>query len=382
MIKRYIIIMAACLAAMMACAQKRLATPLSYVPADSVVTWMGGQGDLRSLALALSPSLREHTLGAPAGRKEFARLLRRWNDGIVPQLSLLGGLGDEDAPQVAPSAAVLDEAAELLRLTADARYADALERGLFNLMAGTVAAPGGVTFDKHVAAQALVDGMGRMLAVGDGGVYVNFYVNSTAHVRQNGVDCVVDVLTAMPSEGRVRVRLSGFPGHPLRLRLHLRLPAWAVGQVAPSPRYVAAGEVPADAPVVYVNGRELLSSEMAAGYVVIDREWNSGDEVMVNFPMQVNRLRRAGSHGAVRGAVALQRGPLVYVLTTGHAGCYLPGGAAFGQTGDYGPHGEVMLGVNLCRDAGVPADAAAPAVPFVAAPYAMGPRPVWVREPR
>lgn len=379
---RYFLIMAACLAAMMVCAQKRLAVPLTYVPADSVVTWVGGVSEPRSTALALDPSLRERPLGEAPGRKAFGRLVRHWDDAVAPRLNLLGGLGPEDAPQVTASAAVLDEAAELLRLTADARYADALERGLFNLMGGTAAAPGDMTLEKHVAAQALVDGMGRMLATAAGSLYVNFYVNSTTHVRLDGYDCVVDILTALPSEGRVRVRLSGFAGHPRHICLCLRLPGWAVGRTAPSEGYAAeeGGEWPQ--PEVRVNGRELLSSEVAAGYFVIDREWNSGDEALIELPMEVQRLRRVEGGREVRGAVALQRGPLVYALSADHAGCYLSGNEIFAPQADYGEQGEVVLSGHLRRDAGTPADSVAPAVSVMAVPYMTAPRTVWIREMR
>jgi DUF1680 family protein len=53
---------------------------------------------------------------------------------------------------------------------------------------------------------------------------------------------------------------------------------------------------------------------MKDGYAVINRDWKAGDQVQVDFPMEV---RRVGAIEQVKdnvNRVALQRGPLVYCI--------------------------------------------------------------------
>lgn len=197
-------------------AQKLLKEPLTYVPADSVVIWGEDISDLRGTALKLDASLTEQPLGEPGNKKDFVRKIKKWQTEYLPQINLAGGLGEENLPQTVATANMTGLAADLLRLTADSRLADVMERSLFNQLLREVALPGEMTMEKHVAAQALINATGKILATDEEGIYINLYLNSTAHVRTKQFDVMLDILTAMPHEGRIKVRLSGFAAMPYR----------------------------------------------------------------------------------------------------------------------------------------------------------------------
>ncbi|MDE6109484.1 MAG: glycoside hydrolase family 127 protein, partial [Muribaculaceae bacterium] len=62
---------------------------------------------------------------------------------------------------------------------------------------------------------------------------------------------------------------------------------------------------------VSVNG-ENVSGELRNGYMVVDRKWKKGDEVMIHFDMPARLVKAHDAVADDRGRVAVERGPLVY----------------------------------------------------------------------
>jgi uncharacterized protein len=98
----------------------------------------------------------------------------------------------------------------------------------------------------------------------------------------------VRVETGYPWTGEVTVRVTETAG---RWRLSLRVPAWA------------------DGAVVRAGGERLA---VAPGYAVLDRHWSPGDQVRLELPVAPRWTRADPRIDAVRGCVAVERGPLVY----------------------------------------------------------------------
>ncbi|HET6215031.1 MAG TPA: glycoside hydrolase family 127 protein, partial [Micromonosporaceae bacterium] len=97
------------------------------------------------------------------------------------------------------------------------------------------------------------------------------------------------VATRYPLDGLVEVTVTGTPDP--QWTLSLRVPGWCRGAT------------------VTVNGEPVT---VTTGYVDICRAWRAGDVVALSMPMP---LRLTVSHpavDAVRGTVAVERGPLVY----------------------------------------------------------------------
>lgn len=258
------------------------------------------------------------------------------------------------------------EAARLLLLTGEARYAEAVERMAFNLLPALAADKDDLP-QRHVAAQTLLDIAGMMYATDGEGVYVNLYANCYARMRVGDLQVSLDQITAMPHDAQVKLRI-GLPRGSHRLKLRLRIPEWAMKRNFPH-----ADDDPAEARrplmAVYVNGRE---EELPAerDYLVIDRRWNNGDEVFFDFPLQPRVVSAVEDGVPQPGRIAVCRGPLLYVPDRRTEGCYFPRTGRIAEAEEPGLWGHTLLEASLYRAEGTPQDAPAPEVPVRLMPYA------------
>lgn len=296
-------------AAIGAAAQKKLKQPLTFIPADSVVIWSGADNDPRGCALAADATLTARPVQADAST--FRPDLKQWKRTIAPNLTLTGfGNTDANASPAVSGSNSLTTAGRLFLLTGSSCFMDAAERALFNDLMHEVNAEGPVTFEKHTAAQALVNGVGMTYATSARALYVNFYSNSTVHVVTDSLNLIVDQITRMPHDGRIKIRLTAFRQNRYRVRLHLRLPSWAQTAPAGKKSHKKKG-VPA-AVKVYVNGHEDLTPHVENGYYVIDRAWNLNDEVLFELPVAPRYADIPNAGAAGTGSAAIVSGPLTY----------------------------------------------------------------------
>jgi len=220
----------------------------------------------------------------------------------------------------------------LLELTGEVKYAEAMERLLWNHVFAAQAIDGD-TFRYHTAPNGQkpegfyhgVDcctGSGhRMISLlptflygKDGeGVFVNQYAGSTADVKlADGRTMRLRQETSFPEESSVRIVIESAPGGSSLIRL--RIPSWCAN------------------PSVQVNG---VASEglKPGGYLALKREWRAGDIVRMDFPMELKWVRsdapwRTINHWLPGGEImheeikgdtppwALTRGPVVYAADT------------------------------------------------------------------
>jgi uncharacterized protein len=99
------------------------------------------------------------------------------------------------------------------------------------------------------------------------------------------------VQTGYPWSGEVVVRVEETGEEPWRLAV--RVPSWA-------------GEA-----VLVDRGRR---RPVRPGYAEVDAAWRPGDEVRLELPMAPRWTRPDPRVDAVRGCVAIERGPVVYCL--------------------------------------------------------------------
>jgi DUF1680 family protein len=100
------------------------------------------------------------------------------------------------------------------------------------------------------------------------------------------------VETDYPWDGRIRVRVDGTPDDAWTLSL--RVPGWAAGATL-----IVVGEERPTTPGTYATVR---------------RQWRAGDVAELLLPMDVRMVAADERVDAVRGCVALERGPLVYAV--------------------------------------------------------------------
>jgi len=122
------------------------------------------------------------------------------------------------------------------------------------------------------------------------GVQVHQYAPARiATTLSDGEPMELEVLTDYPRSGEVRVRILRAPSRPATLTL--RVPGWAHG-------------------ARLVDGSD--TREVAPGLVTLERTFLPGSEVVLDLPMAPRFSEPDPRIDAVRGTVAVERGPLVY----------------------------------------------------------------------
>ncbi|MBQ0081608.1 MAG: glycoside hydrolase family 127 protein [Alistipes sp.] len=99
----------------------------------------------------------------------------------------------------------------------------------------------------------------------------------------------MDEITDYPFGDMVTFRITLLGAKRARLPLTFRIPSWCL------------------APEMFLNG-ENVSLATNKGTITLEREWKSGDEVVLHLPMHISFSRWASN------SVAVERGPLVYAL--------------------------------------------------------------------
>jgi DUF1680 family protein len=141
---------------------------------------------------------------------------------------------------------------------------------------------------------------GYMYTVHGNDVYVNMFVGSTGRLNVNGVSVAIKQDTRYPWEGDINITVS--PEKKTELGLNVRIPGWIEAQ-----RNKTVS--------IKVNGVS-ISVDVEKGYVPIIRPWEEGDVVEISFPMEVRLTQPDPNVVTNEGRVAIERGPLVYCMET------------------------------------------------------------------
>ncbi len=259
----------------------------------------------------------------------WAACQRLWADLTGRHMYLTGGIGstgfnegfthDYDLPnetayaETCAAIGLVMWAHRMLQVECDARYADVMERALYNGVLSGVSLDGRSFFYENPLAaenyqrQPWFDcaccppNLARLLASFGQNIYgqsgsdvaVHLYVQSTVRLTVGGQPVTLRQITNYPWDGQIRIAVE--PGQPVEFGLRLRVPGWSRGAK------------------VSVNGEAIdVGSHFHDGYVRLGRRWEPGDEAAIELPMPVERMYAHPSVRADLGRVALQRGPLVY----------------------------------------------------------------------
>jgi DUF1680 family protein len=271
------------------------------------------------------------------GRADYlSAALRLWENMVQRRMYVIGGLGAVAGHEgfgpdyVLPNNGYLETCAAIgagffhqnMNLAlADARYADELERVLYNAILPGVSIEGSAYFYENpleagpnrarwawhgcpCCPPMFLKIMGALpgfiYAQDADSIYANLFVGSRANLTVNGSKVVLRQTTQYPWSGEVKLAVE--PERKMDFTLNVRLPAWCAE------------------PKLSVNGKTLVRFEKVRGYARIQRSWQHGDVVDISLPMPVQRLKAHPKVEADIGRVALQRGPLVYCLEAGDNG--------------------------------------------------------------
>ena len=270
-------------------------------------------------------------------------LATQWDNTVARRTYLTGGQGshhqdeafgedwvlppDRSYSETCAAVASIMFSWRLLLAQGAPRYADLIERTLFNVVATSPSTEGTAFFYANTlhrrqrgtvpptdvdspradsglrapwfavsccptnVARTLASLAGYMATTDDHGLQLHQYADAEISTELgDGRAVALRVRTGYPDSGVVVVRIARAPGTPWTLSL--RVPDWASGAAVIDPDGV----------------RRPVPSSMAR----ITRVFRAGDEIRLQLPFTPRWLQPDPRIDALRGTVAVQRGPLVY----------------------------------------------------------------------
>jgi len=282
------------------------------------------------------------------GNAEYRTALDKiWQSAVHRKMYLTGGVGvahgegywdDYYLPTAAEEAAYQETCSSvgnviwqyrMLLLHGDGKYADVMERTLYNAMLSGISLKGDRFFYVnplksngaerwawHGCSCCPGNVMQMILRVGDyiytcsdDEIYLNLFVDSRAKLDLQGRQVEINQKTEYPWDGRVEVTVK--PQKNTKFKLKVRIPGWTQNQPAPGDLYRFMNTDHSKV-AIKVNGKS-INPKVRKGYVVIDRKWKKGDRVTLEIPMPIRRILANEQIKHLAGwAVAIQRGPIVY----------------------------------------------------------------------
>ncbi len=269
------------------------------------------------------------------GDAEYWKTLNAlWDDLSRHQLYITGGVGARAAGESfgdayeLPNARAYGESCaaignmmwnwRMLAATGDAKFADVIERALYNGINSGMSLDGKtycyrnpLAFDPATGdrirnpwydttccppnlERTFASLPGYLYSTSDDGLYVHLYETSELNWRlHDGTGLKVAQKTRYPWEGGVQLEVN--PAQPAEFALHLRIPAWS------------------EQSAVLVNGKA-ISGVQPGRYLEIRRRWTSGDRVTLSFDMTPRIVRANPAVTENTGRIAFQRGPVVFCM--------------------------------------------------------------------
>jgi len=123
-------------------------------------------------------------------------------------------------------------------------------------------------------------------------LYVNLFLGGEVEAQVGDRAVKLRVETDYPWEGKVVFTVDSNGA----FRLAMRRPGWCRGVA------------------LRINGQDQAAPQLERGYIVLNREWKSGDRVELNLEMPVEQVVAHPLVKADLGLAAVRRGPLVYCM--------------------------------------------------------------------
>ena len=255
---------------------------------------------------------------------------RVWDDVVLRNMYITGGIGqsshnegftnDYSLPNLTAYCETCASVGMVLwnwrmgQFTGDGKYADVLERALYNGALAGISLSGDRFFyvnplesrgDHHRQAWygcaccpsqicRFLPSIGNYVyGVSDKALWVNLYMGSQADIKLGKKQVTLKQETDYPWNGDVRLTL-GLKGK-LHTQLRLRIPAWC------------------ESYTLSVNGGSVAFA-VEKGYAILERTWKDGDQVTLKLEMPVQMVAADPRVKEDEGLRAIQRGPVVYCL--------------------------------------------------------------------
>lgn len=259
-----------------------------------------------------------------------------WEDATLKKMYVTGGMGARaegeafgDAYELPNDTAYAETCAaiamflwghRMLQLDTDTRFADAMERALYNGILSGISLSGDKFFYVNPLSANLVNknlertswfgcsccpnNLTRLvLSLGqyvytttDDAVQVHFYVESEATINIKDVPVTFKQKTAYPWDGNVMITLV-MPSEA-QFIIQVRIPGWCHSFA------------------IKINDTTLDMAQLPLenGYVSLSGAWNDGDVIALQLDMAIERVHAHPAVAADHRRIALQRGPVVFCL--------------------------------------------------------------------
>jgi DUF1680 family protein len=263
-----------------------------------------------------------------------------WNDMMKRKMYITGGLGgthigeafsfaydlpnDTAYAETCASIGAVFFARRMLQMKPDSKYADFMERALYNGILSGMALDGKSFFyvnplevypegchrderkyhvkpvrQKWFGCACCPPNLARLISSipsyafteTEDTLYVHLYLGSRIEKEVKGSPVTIEITSSLPWEGKAAIQVKA-PA-PVTFTLALRIPEWTQDYQLDTPE----GE-----------------TEVKDGYYYITREWCGQDTVQIDFPMQLRRMRANPMVREDIGKIAILRGPVVYCL--------------------------------------------------------------------
>lgn len=258
-----------------------------------------------------------------------AALNRLWDDVVLRNMYVTGGIGsskhnegftvDYDLPnleaycETCASVGMVYWNQRMNQLTGDSKYADVLERSMYNGALAGVSLAGDRFFyvnplesngDHHRQAwygcaccpsqvSRFLPSIGNYIyGTSPESLWLNLFIGSTADLEIDGQKVTVSQQTDYPWDGKVELTVTA--DKPVDRSLRIRIPGWCKNYT------------------LTVNGKN-AEAEIDKGYAVVNG-WKPGDKVELNMDMPVAIVAADERVKEDEGKRAIQRGPLVYCI--------------------------------------------------------------------
>ena len=257
---------------------------------------------------------------------------RLWDNAVNRNMYITGGIGssrhnegfteDYDLPnhdaycETCASVGMVFWNARMNQFTGDSKYIDVLERSMYNGALAGVSLAGDRFFyvnplashgDHHrqewygcaccpSQGSRFLPSIGNYLyGVSKDAVWVNLYIGSEAEINVDKNKMTLVQETEYPWDGDIWITVKSID-KPIKKELRLRLPDWCTTYK------------------LFAKGKRVHDAKIEKGYIVLDEEWNTGDQVILSFDLPVEMVAADPQVKENTGKRALKRGPLVYCI--------------------------------------------------------------------
>ena len=140
------------------------------------------------------------------------------------------------------------------------------------------------------------------------GIYVNMFVGSRIHVgKVAGTDVEMVQKTDYPWKGAIAITVN--PAETKTFAVYVRIPNRNTSKLYTESPAIQGYKS------FSINGKP-VKPQVEKGYAVIEREWQAGDRIELELPLEPQRVTADDRIKADTGDVALKFGPLVYNVET------------------------------------------------------------------